>query len=203
MAVPGFESPGLFLPAGAYAGPLPGGGDVDIHAGWPTDEHELHARFVGMYQESNTRAALWQELLNLKAQVSKELPCALYFVSGGFVMDVDNALDIHLVLVVPAHHLANLGQSDLYRVTAFFDDREHEFAGDLKSTTQFVKVYPTHHQRFDETLVGLGMARYACDRPAQDERIGGYVQFQDCEGGDDDDQILGLLADATAPADAA
>ena len=201
MAIPAFDSGGDFLPIGSFAGPLPDAPEESTYSAWATTPDEIHERFVLMYPNSTTRSSLWQQLDNLKHHASALLRCSVFFVSGGLVMDVDDPLDAHLVLVTPANHVNGLPPRSLWLIQWLFDDRERAFGGatELTITTQFVRVYPTDHHRYPETLVSLASARLECGSPAHDDRDGGYVQFQDCEGGESDDQALGLLAEATSP----
>ena len=205
MAIPEFDHASGLLPLGTYAGPVPELDEIDTYAGWPCTLDEIRDRFVARYPASSTRAALFRQVESLIAQVADLIPCSLFLLSGGFVTDLDEPSDLHLVLVAMGNQVNALSTDALWLVDRLFQEREQLFGEsvELRVTTQFVRVFPSTHQRYPETLISLASARLTSGLPAGDDREGGYVQFLDCEGGDDDDQILGILAGATAATDAA
>ena len=82
-----------------------------------------------------------------------------------------------------------------------FDGRSAPVANkQLRIITQLAYVYPVGHERYLETLDSMARIRHLCGFPQGDDRLAGYVEFAQCEGGDDADaEVLELLAGAASP----
>jgi hypothetical protein len=193
MPIPDFDPDGL-LPYGAFAGPHwvfpePGGEGVAV------DTYSVVERPTG----TATRHALYAELDRYADSVTARVPCALFLVSGEFVTDEVDPLDIHIGVILLHDAMAELEQRDLWELNRMLDDREAKFGDKIKCrvTLQLARVFPPDHSRYPETLDQLARLRHVCAEPVPGGH-GGYVQFTLCDEGGEPHEILSFLANAVA-----
>lgn len=179
MELPPFTLDGV-LPLGAHFGDMDG---TPVFSGLSSTADEVQSRFVVAYDDSMTRAKLFQEFLFLRETVMESLDCVTFLVAGEFVTAADDPQDVLVVLEAPADNLAKLAPRAQWTLNRLFNGEGWVIGKDdvLKVEARLVRSYPPEHLKFDLGLEEQKLARFLCGSP-NEGTTQGYVDILECEG---------------------
>ncbi len=190
MSIPAFDGNGL-LPIGESPGGIQTLTDeegeeysVATYAGHVATPTQVASRFLAAYDNSSTRAILHNEWVNLREAAVKRLPNSLFMMSGSFVTDETDPVDMYLAMTADRDEFGDLSTDDQFLLRRMFDGETQSLGGDVLTvdTDLFLTAqYP--HPRFDESNAALVQARYMCQHPAGDDVAVGYLIIAEDEGG--------------------
>ena len=76
------------------------------------DLEEIEKRFVDSYQNSSTRAGIWDEFQQFLGELQRIIPVCAIWIGGSFISEKNNPADIDLLLIVDSNKLEHLQLSD-------------------------------------------------------------------------------------------
>lgn len=202
MAIPTFGQDGR-LPLGP---PLlnDDGNELGAHEGHQCSLAEVKTALVDKYSLSQTRTVLFRELEKLVGVATDFLGLAGIWISGAFVVDVENPKDIFVVLDVPGLLFGSIRSQDRWVLGRVFDNGVLVLGDndELRVETGLCRAFPRTHPAYElgwaERLVNREMA----GKPFADAP-GGYLELFHVEGGYDNYSTIGeLFATGDRPTEA-
>lgn len=182
MPIPPFEDHGAFLPPGDLIAVHE---NKAIWKGHQTDYDEVRARFVNAYGQSVTRAVLFNELLNLKDLAKRHLTCIIVFISGEFVMDIDNPETLQVTIDVAGDELSKLNPLDQWTLERLMFRSTYGIGDDLTVKTEMVRSFPPDNHKGPRSQIHHTLARILAASPQPLTTDKGYLEIVDCAEGVD------------------